>query len=52
MIDVTVIVPVLTLHEGCVMVAVGAEGGVGWVFMVAAVTDDIQPVELLLAVTL
>ena len=43
--DVTVIVPVETVHVGCaVTVAVGADGGLGTVLTVNEVAVDVHPV--------
>ena len=39
----TVIVPVATAHVGCTVVAVGAAGVFGWVFIVIGVATDSQP---------
>ena len=40
---VTVIVPVATAQVGCTVVAVGAAGVAGWVFIVIDVATDSQP---------
>ena len=39
----TVIVPVATAQVGCTVVAVGAAGVAGWVFIVIGVAADSQP---------
>ena len=49
---VTVIVPVATVHVGCVVtVAVGAAGAPGTVLTVSAVAGEVQPVTELEVVT-
>jgi hypothetical protein len=48
---VTVIVPVATVHVGCVTGAVGAGGVMGWALTVPVAAAEIQPT-LFLALTL
>ena len=47
--EVTVIVPVATVHVGCVTLAVGADGDAGCALTVTLVADDTHPL-LFLAV--
>ena len=48
---VTLIVPVATLHVGCVKTRVGTEGVTGWGFIVADTAVDVQPPTFALAIT-
>ena len=48
---VIVIVPVATLHVGCVKTSVGTEGVMGWGFIVADTADDGQLEAVSLTIT-
>ena len=48
---VTVIVPVATVHVGCITVVVGCAGRLGGAFIVASVALDEQPNAVFLATT-
>ena len=48
---VIVIVPVDTLHVGCVKTSVGTEGVTGWGFIVADTAVEVQPPTLFFTIT-
>ena len=48
---VTNILPVATLHDGCVKTSVGTEGVTGWTFIVAETAVEVQPPTFALAIT-
>ena len=48
---VTNMLPVATLHDGCVKTSVGTEGVTGWGFIVADTAVDVQPPTFALAMT-